>query len=292
MQQSGVVIKTLNSYYYIQCGEDVVRCKIRGRFKKERFSLCVGDYVKFTHQANGDSIVEEILPRRSLLKRPLVANIDQVIVTFAAKEPDLSALLIDRFLVLAEYSNLNVALCINKCDLADCPKLDEFLERYRVIGYPVIMVSAQEKININQIKDILHNKISVITGPSGAGKSTLLNTVEETLALPTGEVSEKLGRGRHTTRVAQLLPLNCGGYVVDTPGFSFTEFTDMDKRDLSSCFVEFATEGGCKFNSCLHDREQYCAVKDGVASGVIHPERYESYLHILNEITIKGKKGF
>jgi ribosome biogenesis GTPase len=291
--KEGIVIKALNSYYYIQSGDEeneITRCKIRGRFKKDRFSLCVGDRVKFTDEGTGDGTIEEIMARRSLLKRPLAANVDQVIITFAAKNPDLSALLIDRFIALSEYSNLSAVLCINKCDLADEARLDEFLARYKSIGYPVIKISALQETNISELKSVLKDKISVVTGPSGAGKSTLINAVEKTLSLETGEVSEKLGRGCHTTRVSKLLPLTGGGYIVDTPGFSFVEFNEMDKRELSGCFVEFAADK-CRFSSCLHDKEAHCYVKECVAQGKIHKERYESYLHILNEINNR-KRGF
>ncbi len=290
MRQRGVIIKALSGYYYIKSGAETTRCKLRGRFKKNAFSLCVGDEVFFhTSDEGSDGVIEQILPRRSLLKRPLAANIDQVIVTFAAKKPDLSALLLDRFLVLAQYCSLNAVLCINKCDLAEKSEVDAFLQRYLAIGYRAVETSAQEGKNIGALRELLKDKISVFAGPSGAGKSTLLNAVEATLTQKTGSVSDKLGRGRHTTRVAELFPLGFGGYVIDTPGFSFTEFNEMEKRELGGCFVEFSAAGICKFSSCLHDREIGCAVKAAVADGRIHEERYASYLHILQELHDRKK---
>lgn len=282
----GVVVKALNSYYFVQGGERSVRCKLRGRFKKERYSLVVGDRVRYAPLEDGTGIIEDILPRRSVLSRPPVANVDQVIVTFAATDPELNPLLLDRFLVLAEHSRLDIVVCVNKTDLADARDLDRILNPYADIGYEIHRVSAARETGIEPLRARLADKVSVFAGPSGVGKSTLLNALEPGLSLATGAVSEKIRRGRHTTRVAELLPLVGGGFVVDTPGFSFTEFDHIDKMELGDCFIEFRPyREHCKFrNTCLHDHEPQCAVQQAARAGDITKERYEAYLNILNEI--------
>lgn len=288
----GIVIKAYNGFYYVQNRDKVFMCNIRGRFKKERFSLLVGDQVDFEIVGAEKGIVEGIAPRRSLLKRPMVANVDQVIVTFAAASPDVNLGLVDRFLVLAELSALKVVICINKIDLAREEDILSLCERYRAIGYSIIYVSARNKVGIEELSQCLYGKVSVFAGPSGVGKSSILNMVEPGLSLTTGEVSKKIGRGRHTTRFAELLPLSGGGFVVDTPGFSSTQFDNVEEKDLGRCFPEFREASlACKFSTCMHYKEPQCAVKSGVINGEIHPERYTSYLEILNEIQ-SSKKGF
>jgi ribosome biogenesis GTPase len=276
----------------VRANDKVIMCTLRGRFKKERFSLLVGDEVEYDITENDKGIIEKILPRRSMLQRPMIANIDQVIITFAAVSPDINTVLVDRFLVLAEMSNLDIVLCINKMDLADSIELQPILELYRNIGYPVITLSAKMGIGIKELRNALFGKISVFAGPSGAGKSTILNNIEEGLTLVTGQVSEKIGRGKHTTRFAELLPISSGGFVVDTPGFSFTEFDNVKKNELMYYFPEIAAVAHeCKFNTCLHLKEPQCAVKQSVAEGRIREQRYHSYTEILTEIQDK-KKGF
>lgn len=290
--QHGVIIKTYNSFYYVKTNDKITMCTLRGRFKKERFLLLVGDEVEYDITENGKGIIEKILPRRNMLQRPMIANIDQVIITFAAVNPNMNTVLVDRFLVLAEMSNLDVVLCINKIDLADSEELKPIVALYRSIGYPVVTVSAKMDVGIKEILSILSGKISVFAGPSGAGKSTILNSIEEGLRLVTGAVSEKIGRGKHTTRFAELLPLAGGGFVVDTPGFSFTEFDTMKKNELMHYFPEIsAAAHECKFNTCLHLKEPQCAVKQLVTEGRISEWRYHSYIEILKEIQEK-KKGF
>lgn len=289
---NGVVIKALNSYYYVQEECLVTRCKLRGRFKQERFSLAVGDRVDYVRLEDGTGIIEKIQPRKSMLRRPLVANVDQVILTFAAANPDLNPLLLDRFLTLAESSRLEIMVCINKIDLADQSYLHDLLDLYKIIGYNFLCVSAVQNIGLDALKMQLKDKISVFAGPSGVGKSTLLNAVEPNFSLVTGSLSDKIKRGKHTTRVAELMPFSLGGFVVDTPGFSFTEFEHIEPVDLQMYFPEFRrVEKACKYATCLHKQEPQCAIKESVAVNEISGQRYESYLNILNEIQSK-KRGF
>jgi ribosome biogenesis GTPase len=288
---TGIVIKAYNSYYYVQTADKTHMCTLRGRFKKDRFSLLVADAVAYTVTGADKGVIEEILPRHSMLKRPMVANVDQVILTFAAANPNINPALVDRFLVLAELSSLKIVLCINKTDLADSEEIARIATLYRHIGYPVILLSAKNGTGISELRSILDTQISVFAGPSGVGKSTILNSIEPGLALVTGAVSEKIGRGKHTTRFAQLLSLTGGGFVVDTPGFSFTEFNDIEESMLMHCFTEFAEYiPQCKFNTCLHYKEPKCAVKNAVLDKKICQARYDSYVEILTEIKA-NKKG-
>ena len=289
---SGVIVKSYNSYYYVQHGDKTVACKIRGRFKQERFSLMVGDQVYFTMTGHNEGAIEDIIPRHSLLKRPAVANVDQVVLAFAAANPNISTTLVDKLLVLAESSHLPIVLCINKIDLADQGELAELCDLYRRIGYQVLLTSVKTGAGLTELRHCLYGKITAFAGPSGAGKSSLLNAIEPGLTLMTGEVSAKIGRGKHTTRFAQLLPLSGSGFVVDTPGFSATEFTGMELTALTWCFPELAKHAGaCKFSTCLHDREPQCAVKEAVHAGAVATSRYESYQVILQELR-DNKKGY
>lgn len=292
MINSGIVMKAYSGYYYVQTSEEMVTCTLRGRLKKERFTLLVGDEVEYSKTDIGKGVIENILPRRTMLKRPMIANVDQVLLTFAAVTPNLNPLVVDRFLIVAELSQLDIVLCINKIELADKEQLALLCDSYKKIGYEVILVSAKENIGIEKLRSYLDQHITVLAGPSGVGKSTILNAIEPGLKLVTGEVSEKIGRGKHTTRYAQLLAVTSGGLVVDTPGFSFTEFNDVEPAEIAECFpeiVKFADQ--CKFSTCLHDHEPQCAVKKAVQDGLMSKERYSSYREVLAEIKA-NKKGF
>lgn len=290
--REGIVLRAYSSYYYIQSGQDIYECKLRGRFKKERFSLFVGDQVKIEVQPDGTGMIEEILPRHSLLTRPTVANIDQAVLTFAAKSPDISLSLVDRFLVLAEQAELEIIICINKFDLADPEEIQAMMHMYQHIGYTVIATSATDGSGIDALKERLKGKTTVFAGPSGAGKSTLLNAIQAGFALQTGELSEKIARGKHTTRYAQLLALDMGGFVVDTPGFSNIEFIDYVPEHLAYYFPEIeAHQGNCKFSPCLHWKEPQCRVKEAVEQRIIDRGRYMHYLQFLAEIK-ESKRGY
>ncbi len=288
----GKVIKAFSGYYYVNDNNRIITCKLRGRLKQQRFSLFVGDEVVYQKTGDMEGIIEEVLPRRSLLMRPMVANVEQVVLTFAAANPAINTKLIDKFLLLAELSNLEVILCINKIDLADSQLLESIVDLYRNIGYCVVLLSAKTGTGILELKNLLHDKSTVFSGPSGVGKSTTLNAIEPGLSLSTGEVSKKIGRGRHTTRFAQLLALSGGGYVVDTPGFSLAEFQDVSKNEIAYCFREFRSFApNCKFSTCIHFKEPQCAVKNAVEEGMIAKQRYESYLDMLKEVD-ENKRGY
>ena len=285
------VIKMYNGFYYLQVAgqEELLSCRLRGRIKRNKGAVVTGDYVEYQMLEDGTGVIERCLPRRTLLKRPAVANIDQVLITFAARQPDLNQLLLNRFLVLAEWSGIpEIVICINKCDLLE-EKVD-FLQDYVQAGYKLLMVSAQEGQGIQELKNLLTGRVTVFAGPSGVGKSSLLNAVDSNLELATGKISDKIKRGKHTTRAACLLPLPEGGAVVDTPGFSAAELENIDKAQLAHYFPEFRPYiEKCYYNTCTHSHEPDCAVKEAVAAGAICQARYEAYLNILQTINERKK---
>lgn len=283
--QQGRVIKALNSFYFVQCGENLISCKLRGRFKKERITVCIGDMVEFDLLSGNNGVIEKLLPRKNLLYRPMVANIDQVIIVFAAKNPDPHPLLIDRFLVMSEWSKIpEIVLCCNKTDLIRNSEMENPLIPYRKIGYTVIGISAIEQIGTDEIKQRLNGKVTVFAGPSGVGKSSLLNSIDKSFNLQVGEISDKIKRGKHTTRLAQLIPF-LDGAVVDTPGFSSLELTDIVPEALANYFKEFRPYlAGCYYRACTHSHEPDCVLKKALTDGKISEERYQSYLKLLKEI--------
>lgn len=285
------VIKMYNGFYYLQVAgqEELLSCRLRGRIKRNKGAVVTGDYVEYQMLEDGTGVIESCLPRRTLLKRPAVANIDQVLITFAARQPDLNQLLLNRFLVLAEWSGIpEIVICINKCDLLE--EKADFLQDYVQAGYKLLMVSAQEGQGIQELKNLLTGRVTVFAGPSGVGKSSLLNAVDSNLELATGKISDKIKRGKHTTRAACLLPLPEGGTVVDTPGFSAAELENIDKAKLAHYFPEFRPYiEKCYYNTCTHSHEPDCAVKEAVAAGAICQARYEAYLNILQTINERKK---
>lgn len=285
------MIKAYNSFYYVQTGEKLVTCRLRGNIKKKWCKVTAGDFVAFETLPDQTGIIEQRLPRRNVLYRPEVANIDQVVLTFAAVQPDLHPLLLNRFLVLAEWSGIpEIIICINKIELLPVGQQNDFLAAYAAIGYPVLRVSARERQGIASLQQRLTDKVTVFAGPSGVGKSTLLNAMDETLMLTTGKISDKIKRGRHTTRIARLLPF-AGGFIADTPGFSSVALEGIEQTSLAGFFPEFRPFlGGCHYNTCTHSHEPQCAIKQAVGEGSITEERYEAYLTIFKEIKERKKE--
>lgn len=282
----GLVIRAYNSFYYIKPDEsaELITCKLRGRFKQERFSLLVGDRVSAEIAKDGTGSIDKILPRSSFLLRPAVANLQQVVLVFAMRQPDYSLMLIDKMLALYSKSGVQLVLCFNKCELATEGQ-DTLRNIYEKIGYKVLFTSVKSRLGIEELQTLLKGKISAFAGPSGVGKSSLLNELQPGLALQTGEVSDKIGRGKHTTRYSQLLDLDMGGYIADTPGFSSVDTELFRDDNLGSLFVDIRELAqGCKFTSCKHDQEPECAVKAAVNSGELNAGRYENYLSILHDI--------
>ena len=288
----GRVLKNYNGYYYVSVEDKIYTCKVKGKMKQNRFSLATGDMVSFQMGEKDEGMIKKVLPRKNFLLRPTIANLDLLVVTFACASPDFSYLLADKLFALAELAKIPAILVLNKKDLAPDGLIDEVKATYEKIGYEVFSISADNNEGIEPLREKLRGKICAFGGPSGVGKSSTINAIDNTVDLRTGEVSEKIGRGKHTTRYAQLLPFD-EGYIADTPGFGNLLFEDFDEKNLVDCFKEFAEfEDGCKFCPCNHTHEPVCGVKEAVASGEVAQSRYQSYLDILQEIKeIKEKEG-
>ena len=280
----GTIIKGIAGFYYVKTEDnELIECKARGKFRFDEFTPMVGDLVEITVKDN-KGIIDSILPRKSKLIRPAVANITQAFIVFAFKNPDINLELLNRFLVLCEFNNLKVTVCLNKIDLKEADK-NEIINMVNSAGYNLILLNAREGIGIDKIKEKLQGNITVLCGPSGAGKSTILNAVAGKKLMETGIVSAKAGRGKHTTRHSELIQVE-NGFIVDTPGFSSLETEYIEKDQLQYCFPEFNDFiGHCRFNGCLHHKEPDCAVKASVADKIISETRYNFYIKLLEEIS-------
>ena len=286
MGSRGRIKKALSGFYYVdQEGGGTLTCRARGKFRKEGITPLVGDWVEIRETEPGCGMVWEIEPRRNAFLRPAVANIDQMVVIASAAVPITDPFLIDRVTAIAALKYCDVVVCVNKCDLEPG---DDLAAIYRQAGFPVVQVSAETGAGIPELCDMLTGKLSAFTGNSGVGKSSILNAVEPGFSLQVAQVSEKLGRGRHTTRHVELYSLSCGGYVIDTPGFSSFEEGELGlelKERLPETFVEFRPYlGECRFVGCSHTREKGCAVLAAVKAGQIPKSRHQSYLRLCDEL--------
>ncbi len=281
----GRVIRSHGHQYCVLTGEQVLQCRPRGKFRLAGGRVLTGDVVEVQPTAAGEGYIVTVLPRRSLLTKPAVANADYVLLVYTAREPDLDLRMVDRLLVVVEASGLQPALCLNKLDLLSAREIEEATRIYRSIGYPVFATCAWSGEGVEQLSAHLQGKSVVLAGQSGVGKSRLLNALVPGADLRTGEVSAHLRRGRHTTRHVELLSLPGGGLVADSPGFTFLDLSQLKKEELAACFVEFGPPAdACRFATCLHRREPGCGVKEAVREGAIAASRYEHYREFLEEI--------
>lgn len=283
---TGTIIKGIGGFYYVEADGSVYECKARGIFRKEHITPAIGDRVEISVK-NGKGAIEKILPRSSYLKRPAAANIDTLMLVVAAASPDPNLFLIDKMLINAETNGINSVICINKTDIASGEPIEKI---YSSAGYPVVSVSAERDGCAEALSPYLAGHTTAFAGLSGVGKSTILSRITGG-ELETGSVSEKIRRGRHTTRHVELFTLREGGYVLDTPGFSsleITEVSDIEADELWEYFPEIAAAKGCRFRGCRHINEPECAVKRLVAEGRIMPSRYDSYRAIY-DILLKEK---
>lgn len=281
----GKIYKGIGGFYYVATDTgEIIECKARGKFRKEHIIPIIGDDVEIEVK-NGKGSITEIYERKNSLIRPAVANIDIIVVVVAAKDPDPATFVTDKMLVNAEINGIEAVVCINKTDLAQNAELKGIYERS---GYKTLCVSATEKDGLDELFEIIKGKTAAFAGVSGVGKSTLLSHITG-IDLETGEVSDKISRGRHTTRHVELFKVAGGGYVLDTPGFSSVETEDITAEELEECFPEIRDiSGGCRFRGCAHLEEPDCAVKIAVENATIPQSRYESYKE-LYEIQ-RGKK--
>ncbi len=280
----GRIVKALSGFYYVQEENgEVTQCRARGIFRKEGISPLVGDQVEFSRQGKNGT-VEKISPRKNAFVRPAVSNLDALVVLASEANPITDPFLIDRVSAIAGQQNVPVLLCVNKTDLKDGRKLTEI---YRGAGYPVFPTSAETGEGVKELRDAICGLTVAFTGNSGVGKSSILNCLEEGFAIRTGEVSDKLGRGRHTTRHVELYSLENGTCIMDTPGFSSFDTEQMElilKEDLQYAFPDFAPYlGHCRYHDCAHIKEPDCAVLQALARGEIQKTRHESYLRLYED---------
>jgi ribosome biogenesis GTPase len=281
----GKVVRAIAGFYYVEPleGGQPIECSIRGKLKLTFDSILVGDKVEYICKDKG--IITEILPRQSVLKRPYVANIDCIVLVFAHQNPDPSDVLIAKFLVLASASGISHLIVFNKSDLVSQVKMKRLAETYRSFGYQVICTSVLTHLGKRTLSKALQGKTTVFAGPSGVGKTALVNMVAPGFMLKTGTLSEKISRGKHTTREVQLLKMNQNSYIADTPGFSQIELKEIRPEELAEYFPDFRDyQGKCKFNSCIHLNEPGCQVKKAVEVGNIPESRYQVYIELLQEI--------
>ena len=279
----GRIVKALSGFYYVDTGEAVIACRARGKFRHQGVSPLVGDLVTVTPTQAGQGMVDEISPRRNQFSRPAVANIDQLVIVASGAVPVTDPFLIDRMITIAEAKECQVIVCLNKSDL---DRAEELYQVYRQAGIEVLHVSAENGEGLERLRDLIAGKVSAFTGNSGVGKSSILNALYPGFGLQVAEVSEKLGRGRHTTRHVELFAAD-GGFVIDTPGFSSFDVEQMEHirpEDLGETFREFRPYlGQCQFVGCTHTKEKGCAVLAALRDGKIAPSRHASYVRLYQQ---------
>lgn len=293
----GRIIKGIAGFYYVYdvVESSVYECKAKGAFRKEKIKPLVGDLVEYEildlEEKTGNII--DILPRKSELIRPAVANIDQALVVFAITKPKPHFNLLDRFLVMMERQEIPVVICFNKEDIASDDEMKKLRGIYEASGYQVIFTSAAQRKNIEEVRAVLKGKLTTVAGPSGVGKSSLINCLQENVNMETGSISQKIERGKHTTRHSELISVDEDSYIMDTPGFSSLYTNDFEKEELKYYFPEFDKYlNQCRFQGCNHVNEPGCAVKEALKNGAIHKVRYENYLEMYKELEQKEKKRY
>lgn len=281
----GRIVKALSGFYYVDTGAEVLQCRARGKFRREGVSPLVGDRAEVRELGNGEGFVEAIRPRRNAFRRPAVANVDQIVIIASAAVPQTDPYLIDRLSAIAALKSCGTVVVLNKCDL---DRADRLYQIYRAAGFLTVRVSAETGEGLEELAGLIAGKLSAFTGNSGVGKSSILNALDPEFHLQVGEISEALGRGRHTTRHIELFRLRCGAEVVDSPGFASFDSEELDlelKHRLPETFPDFAPYlDGCRFVGCSHTKEKGCAVLEALREGKLQQSRHESYLRLYEEL--------
>lgn len=288
----GKIIKGIAGFYYVHNGNSIYECKAKGAFRKDGIKPLVGDNVDIEVIDEKEHVgnIISILPRHSEIIRPAVANVDQAMIIFAIQKPDPNFNLLDRFLIMMQQKNLSTIICFNKQDIAKEEEKKMITEAYEGCGCKVVFVSALED-DLGELKELLAHKTTTVAGPSGVGKSTLINRLQDGVCMETGAISEKIDRGRHTTRHSEMIAIDSDTYILDTPGFSSLRLFDVDKTHLKDYYPEFTEyEGSCRFLNCIHEKEPDCMVKDAVEKVKVSRLRYDNYLKLLEEA--KENKGY
>jgi ribosome biogenesis GTPase len=291
----GKIIKGIAGFYYVHTPEEnvIYECKAKGIFRNQKIKPLVGDDVEIDteDQPEGKGTISKILPRKNELIRPAVANVDQAMVIFAAAEPNPNLNLLDRFLIMMQKQKVNTIVCFNKMDIVTEGEMSLLKETYKRCGYEVLFTSMLQKDGISILYDLMKGKTTVLAGPSGVGKSTFINIVQPDANMETGVVSEKIKRGKHTTRHSELIYVEDETYIMDTPGFSSLYINEIEKEDLKDYFIEFEEfENECRFIGCSHLNEPGCAVKDALREKKISKVRYENYVILYEEL--KNQKRY
>ncbi len=284
----GKIIKGIAGFYYVHVESyGVYECKAKGIFRKNHTKPLVGDDVEVDILDEAEMLgnIREILPRKSALIRPAVANVDQALIIFAIVKPNPNFNLLDRFLIRMERQNLPTIICFNKQDIATLEEKEALRKAYETCGYQVLFISALEQEGLEQVKELLTGKTTTVAGPSGVGKSSLINQLAPKAQMETGDISRKIERGKHTTRHSEIIALGENTYIVDTPGFTSLDISEITKEELGTYYPEFVQyEPYCKFSGCAHISEPSCGVKDAVAEGKISQVRYDNYKVLYQEL--------
>lgn len=281
----GILLKSYGGFYYVRSSGETWVCRVRGKHRLSSTDFLPGDRVVFTITEDNMGVIEKRLERRNQLLRPPVCNVDQAVVVMALANPEPDLSLLDRILLLSEFNLVSPVICFNKLDLVSAGDADGLIRAYQSIGYQVLGTSTKWGKGIERLRSILDNKTTVFAGPSGVGKSSLLNAIQSGFCLKTGNVSRKVGRGKHTTRYVELLPLDSGGLVADSPGFSRLRLPHIAREELAFYFPEMDQyRGQCKFSTCLHYQEPDCAVREAAEKKLLSQWRYEHYLDFLQEV--------
>ncbi len=285
----GKIIKGISGFYYVYTAEHgiIYECHAKGIFRKKQIKPLIGDdaEIEVIDEKNAIGNITDILPRKNKLLRPAVANVDQAVIIFAVRYPDPSFNLLDRFLIRMERQGLPCIICFNKEDIAERAQLDILKEAYGTCGYRVIYLSARSGEGFSELERVLDGKTSTVAGPSGVGKSSVINRLCPEANMETGEISRKIKRGKNTTRHSEIFALGMDTYIIDTPGFTSLDITDIKKEELVSYYPEFADHASeCRFRGCAHISEPDCAVKEAVEAGSISRVRYDNYRELYDEL--------